>query len=275
MKKLLQSVFFLGLLVMASTAYGQGTHLKITYDATQGMGGEKGALTEGGMAALNPEKVYMHSGAGPWASFPTDQNWGCDNGVGEMTKVDGEDTMWEIVISVDYYNIEEWSDIGLVFRSGGPCGDPDNPDDCGDESCLEGKSDLGSDIFIRNITTDTPEAQNTDDVAFAGVSVEWAEGVLSVDDIKGGESFLQAAPNPFNDFTKITYTTDHETVNLVVYNALGQVIKVLSNEYHTAGTHSIVWDGTDERGAAVSTGQYFYVLETAKGAVAKQLLIVR
>ena len=274
MKKILQSVFCLSLILLMTSVYGQD-FLKITYDASQGLGGEKDALVEGGMAALNPEKIYMHSGAGPWSDFPTDQNWGCDNGVGEMSKIAGSDVMWEITVSKEYYNIEEWSDIGLVFRSGGPCGDPDNPDDCGDETCLEAKSDLGSDIYIRMIADGTPTVLNQDDLVFAGVTAELTDEATGIDDVKATQSVLQAAPNPFNDVTNISYATGDEVINLTVYNALGQTVRVLSNEYHTAGTHSILWDGTNENGSKVATGQYFYVLETATDVQAKQLLIVR
>lgn len=275
MKKILQSVFCLSLILLVTSVYGQD-NLHIIYDSSQGLGGEKDALVEGGMAALNPEKVYMHSGAGPWVDFPEGMDWGCDHGIGEMTKVEGSDVMWEITINKEFYGIEEWADIGLVFRSGGPCGDPGGPcTEDGVGTCLEGKSDLGSDIYIRMIADGTPTVLNQDDVVFAGVTAELTDEATSLDDIKVGQSLLQAAPNPFNDVTNISYATGDEVITLTVYNALGQTIRVLSNEYHTAGTHSILWDGTNENGSQVATGQYFYVLETATDVQAKQLLIVR
>jgi|GEM_PF-4501897 len=274
MKKILQSLFCLSLILLMTSVYGQD-YLKITYDSSQGLGGEKENLLEGGLAALNPEKVYMHSGAGLWIYNPPDQGWGCDNGVGEMSKIAGSDGMWEITVSKEYYGIEEWLDIALVFRSGGPCGYPNDPNDCGDTNCLEGNSNLGNDIYITMIAEGTPTVLNQENLPFTGVTAELIDAATGIGDVKASQKVLQAAPNPFNDVTNISYTTDNEVIILTVYNALGQTVRILSNEYHTAGTHSILWDGTNENGSKVATGQYFYVLETTADVQAKQLLIVR
>ena len=56
----------------------------------------------------------------------------------------------------------------------------------------------------------------------------------------------------------------NSNVTLTVYNLLGQVVKVLTNEEVTAGNYSITWNGTDNSGVQVSSGIYFYELK-AKG----------
>ncbi len=45
---------------------------------------------------------------------------------------------------------------------------------------------------------------------------------------------------------------------ITIYNFNGQKIKTLVNKKLSAGTHQIVWDGTDYSGNAVSSGIYFY-----------------
>ncbi len=65
-------------------------------------------------------------------------------------------------------------------------------------------------------------------------------------------------PNPFNTGTIIQFKIPHEgTVNLEVYNIMGQQIRTLLSDGKTASMHSIFWDGKDENGYAVSSGTYF------------------
>lgn len=105
----------------------------ITYDATQGVSGLKDAT-----------KVYMHSGvvlAGPegtaWSNVVG--NWGLDDGVGEMTPVEGEPGKWQITLPSirKYYSVEGGEPVfrlGMVFRNA--------------EGTKTGKSETDGDIFV-------------------------------------------------------------------------------------------------------------------------------
>jgi len=68
----------------------------------------------------------------------------------------------------------------------------------------------------------------------------------------------QNYPNPFNGKTSfvlaLPVASDY-TVN--VYNVAGQVVKTFEGSAG-AGNKTIVWDGTDRNGTAVSSGIYFY-----------------
>jgi hypothetical protein len=69
----------------------------------------------------------------------------------------------------------------------------------------------------------------------------------------------QNAPNPFNPVTKIEYTMPSDgTLYIAVYNVKGEKVKVLRDEAVKAGPGYVMWDGTNESGAAVSSGVYFY-----------------
>jgi hypothetical protein len=69
-------------------------------------------------------------------------------------------------------------------------------------------------------------------------------------------SLSQNYPNPFNPSTTIQYALPvHSTVRLIIYNLLGQVLKILINREQQAGYQSVVWN------ANVSSGFYFYRLE--------------
>lgn len=69
-------------------------------------------------------------------------------------------------------------------------------------------------------------------------------------------------PNPFNPATTIRYQLPQPAqVRVQVFNALGQVIRVLLDETRPAGFHQVLWDGRDEAGIAVASGVYFYRIE--------------
>ena len=71
-------------------------------------------------------------------------------------------------------------------------------------------------------------------------------------------------PNPFNPATTIKLSLPRNgQVSLKVFNVRGELVKTLVNGQMTAGEHSIIWDGTNDRGAPAASGIYFY--ETRAG----------
>jgi len=67
----------------------------------------------------------------------------------------------------------------------------------------------------------------------------------------------QNFPNPFNPVTLINYQINGSSkVNLKVYDNSGKDVAVLVNEYQTAGSYSVRFNGEN-----LSSGIYFYVLE--------------
>jgi hypothetical protein len=66
-------------------------------------------------------------------------------------------------------------------------------------------------------------------------------------------------PNPFNPTTTIAYSIVKDgPVTLAVYDAAGRLIRTLIDGKITeAGTHTITWDGLDDKGNSVSSGVYF------------------
>jgi len=85
----------------------------------------------------------------------------------------------------------------------------------------------------------------------------------------------QNYPNPFNPITEIRFDIPEATrVDISVFNLMGQKIKTLKNEKTTPGYHTVQWDGTNDNGMQVSTGMYFYTLQTkAKSAMRKMLFL--
>jgi hypothetical protein len=89
-------------------------------------------------------------------------------------------------------------------------------------------------------------------------------------------SLSQNYPNPFNPETEISYTlTQDNRVKLVIYNVKGQKVKVLVDEYQSAGYNSIKWDGKDEKGSSVASGVYFYRLSLGNKVKTKKMLLLK
>jgi ligand-binding sensor domain-containing protein len=83
-------------------------------------------------------------------------------------------------------------------------------------------------------------------------------------------------PNPFNPNTSISFTiSEPGRVHMAVYSVTGQKVRELVSENRNAGMHSVMWDGHDEQGKAVSSGVYIARMETDGKASAARMLMVR
>ena len=85
---------------------------------------------------------------------------------------------------------------------------------------------------------------------------------------------IQNFPNPFNPGTTIRYTLQKSgDVEITIFNVLGQPVKTLVRGYKTAGTHDVYWNGTNEQGALVPSGVYFYRLRTNGLTITKRMVL--
>ena len=85
-----------------------------------------------------------------------------------------------------------------------------------------------------------------------------------------------AFPNPFNGSTQITYTLAAGTsVDLRVYNALGQAVRTLLRQHREAGTHQIHWDGRDNQGRPLASGTYLLIMRAGAARQATKMLLLR
>ncbi|RLC51512.1 MAG: hypothetical protein DRI23_04865 [Candidatus Cloacimonadota bacterium] len=84
-------------------------------------------------------------------------------------------------------------------------------------------------------------------------------------------SLGQNHPNPFNPLTSIRYSIpEGQNVTITIYNAKGQQVCNLINEYKEAGTYNVVWNATD-----YSSGIYFYKLEAGSASQIKKCLLIK
>ncbi len=86
----------------------------------------------------------------------------------------------------------------------------------------------------------------------------------------------QNYPNPFNPTTTIRFDMkERGLVTVKIYDVAGRLVRTLANEVRDAGAYSAVWDGRNERGAAVASGIYFYRMETEGFSATKKLVMLR
>ncbi len=82
---------------------------------------------------------------------------------------------------------------------------------------------------------------------------------------------FQNYPNPFNPSTIIQYEIPQNgLVTLKVYDELGRVIKTLVNQYQNKGNHEINFNA-----ANLSSGIYFYQLNTKLGTKTKKMILLK
>ena len=83
-------------------------------------------------------------------------------------------------------------------------------------------------------------------------------------------------PNPFNPRTTIRYSLAAAgKVDLRVYDLRGRLVRTLVAAERPAGWNAAEWDGQDDRGNAVSSGVYFYRLESGTFLSSRKMLLLK
>ncbi|MDP6419200.1 MAG: C25 family cysteine peptidase [Candidatus Krumholzibacteria bacterium] len=86
----------------------------------------------------------------------------------------------------------------------------------------------------------------------------------------------QNFPNPFNPTTAISFSLPSGgEVELAVYTPSGERVRTLLRGMQGEGNHHVVWDGSDDRGNPVSSGVYFYRLETGVKTLSRKMLMLK
>jgi hypothetical protein len=112
---------------------------------------------------------------------------------------------------------------------------------------------------------------NFTDIGFPTAIADFIAGNLP-----DGYRLDQNYPNPFNPSTTISYqlpVTGY--VSLSIFNSIGQKIATLVSEDKPAGSYQITWNGKNDFGQTMSSGVYFYRLQTENYHQVKRMALVR
>jgi hypothetical protein len=86
----------------------------------------------------------------------------------------------------------------------------------------------------------------------------------------------QNYPNPFNPTTSLPFTlASAARVRLSIFNVLGQEIAVIADADFAAGTHTALWDASNQAGAAVSSSMYIARLTVVPVSGAEPMTFAR
>jgi photosystem II stability/assembly factor-like uncharacterized protein len=99
-----------------------------------------------------------------------------------------------------------------------------------------------------------------------------ATGINKVgEEVPSKFDLAQNYPNPFNPVTKIKYqVAKNSNVNITVFDITGKEISNIINEYHTAGTYEVNFDGSK-----LTSGVYFYKMTTNDYSLVKKMTLIK
>lgn len=63
-------------------------------------------------------------------------------------------------------------------------------------------------------------------------------------------------------------------MRLVIYNVLGERVRVLVDAEKTASTHTAIWNGRNDAGLRVAAGAYLYRLEFGEQVLTRKLVLL-
>ncbi len=86
---------------------------------------------------------------------------------------------------------------------------------------------------------------------------------------------LANVPNPFNAHTDIRFDLAAAgSYELVIYDVSGRRVTTFSG-IGSSGLNMVSWDGRDDAGANVSSGVYYYRLQTEDGSASRKMVLVK
>ncbi|MHC4479299.1 MAG: FG-GAP-like repeat-containing protein [Planctomycetota bacterium] len=105
------------------------------------------------------------------------------------------------------------------------------------------------------------------------------QSTLDVDDyVTKPDDYSQLSnyPNPFNSSTTISFSLpEGGQVKLGIYDLTGRMVKILLADRIDAGAHSVTWGGKNNAGQAVSSGVYFYKLNSEGYSDTRRMLLLK
>ena len=105
---------------------------------------------------------------------------------------------------------------------------------------------------------------------------------LRVGDVRPQETILgQNFPNPFNPETWIPYQLSKDSnVSISIFNVSGHNVRSIDLGHKSVGSYmqpstAAYWDGKNDAGEAVSSGIYFYTLQTNNFSATRRMVILK
>jgi len=138
---------------------------------------------------------------------------------------------------------------------------------------------------VINIAFDTMDGISNANIAISNLILAGANGV-SVDCEKESSydinfmpqetSLEKNYPNPFNPSTTIPFNiTQAGNVVLNVYDMSGSLVKTLASDYKEAGSYKVIWNGLNNDGQQVASGQYILKMSAPNYSNTLQMTFIK
>lgn len=96
------------------------------------------------------------------------------------------------------------------------------------------------------------------------------------DELTKEYQLYQNYPNPFNPTTTIEFASPKSGFGkVVIYNILGQKVRELYSGRVVKGLTKLIWNGTNEKGEAVSSGTYIYSVIVDGQNFSKKMMLLK
>ncbi len=136
-------------------------------------------------------------------------------------------------------------------------------------------SQSGGTLYL-GINDDIPSDNYGSWIALIFKNVTTTTSIVGSDISSSNYKLSQNYPNPFNPSTKIEYSVQTtNNIQIKIYNSLGQLVKTLVDETKIPGEYSVVWNGKDDNGSSVSSGVYFYQIQTKDFVSSKKMILLK
>lgn len=86
----------------------------------------------------------------------------------------------------------------------------------------------------------------------------------------------QNYPNPFNPETAIPFKLENAgNVKLEIFNNLGQKVRTLADGFYTPGVYEVKWDGRNDFGVLMPSGNYVYRLQHGLHSQIRKMTLIK
>lgn len=111
-------------------------------------------------------------------------------------------------------------------------------------------------------------------VGFGGKIIKYKKPIITatpeINELPESFVLYQNFPNPFNPVTKISWLAQSGWQTLKIFDALGNQLMVLIDEYRPAGKYEIEFDASE-----FNSGVYFYSLENNGKVQSKKMILLK
>jgi hypothetical protein len=89
-------------------------------------------------------------------------------------------------------------------------------------------------------------------------------------------SNYKVLPTPFSDYVNINFTLNEPCqITIDIFNGTGEKVKTIFDDYKNSGEYNVQWFGDDLNGNQLSSGIYFYQINTGTQRISNKLVLIR